>query len=292
MRNIAEIIKLLMLACLFGVALVGAVAAMEIKLSTDGQAPEIDNQTHFDEGNTRHVMLDIVLGNVMGYYKQQLQSNPNQPDIVEAIRRIESGVTIANADKFERKIIGTWTLVYKGTDTPIRDNMEIKLSTDGQPSEIDNQTHFDEGNTRHVMLDIVLGNVMGYYKQQLQSNPNQPDIVEAIRRIESGVTIANADKFERKIIGTWTLVYKGTDTPIRDNMEIKLSTDGQAPKEYSPCVSSGGTVVTKMCCESASDFPNTCVIGACGCSPTNSKETKVCDCGSGKCFDGTACVAN
>jgi hypothetical protein len=45
-----------------------------------------------------------------------------------------------------------------------------------------------------------------------------------------------------------------------------------------------------MCCKSISDFPNLCVIGACGCSPDNSKEITVCDCGEGKCFDGTSCV--
>jgi endo-1,3-1,4-beta-glycanase ExoK len=56
------------------------------------------------------------------------------------------------------------------------------------------------------------------------------------------------------------------------------------------CLQSGGHVVTKMCCKSTSDFPKTCVMGACGCSPDNSKETKVCDCGAGKCFDGTSCV--
>lgn len=151
---------------------------------------------------------------------------------------------------------------------------------------------FDEGNTRHVMLDIVLGNVMGYYKQQLQFNPSQPDIVEAIRRLESGITVTNADQFERKIIGTWSLVYRGTGTLIRDNMEIKLSFEAQDDSdEYRSCVSSGGTVETNMCCKSVSDFPNTCLIGACGCSPTGSKETKVCDCGPERCFNGTACVA-
>lgn len=51
------------------------------------------------------------------------------------------------------------------------------------------------------------------------------------------------------------------------------------------CRASGGTVTTQLCCKSASDFPNTCLIGACGCSTDNSKEVKVCDCGEGKCWD-------
>jgi hypothetical protein len=51
------------------------------------------------------------------------------------------------------------------------------------------------------------------------------------------------------------------------------------------CINSGGSVVTQLCCNSATDFPNTCLIGACGCSPDNSHEVKICDCGEGKCWD-------
>jgi len=56
------------------------------------------------------------------------------------------------------------------------------------------------------------------------------------------------------------------------------------------CIDSGGTVRTSLCCKSSSDFPNNCLIGACGCSPENSHEVKVCDCPEGKCFDGSMCV--
>ena len=57
------------------------------------------------------------------------------------------------------------------------------------------------------------------------------------------------------------------------------------------CTSSGGTVGTYLCCLSSGDFPNSCLIGACGCSPDNSHEVKVCNCPEGTCFDGTGCVA-
>jgi hypothetical protein len=56
------------------------------------------------------------------------------------------------------------------------------------------------------------------------------------------------------------------------------------------CIDSGGEVKTAFCCKSAGDFPNNCLIGACGCSPENSHEVKICDCGEGKCFDGKTCV--
>ena len=61
------------------------------------------------------------------------------------------------------------------------------------------------------------------------------------------------------------------------------------PKEQA-CIDSGGTVSTSLCCLSVGDFPNLCVTGACGCSPSNSHEVKICDCGPGKCFDGETCV--
>ena len=51
------------------------------------------------------------------------------------------------------------------------------------------------------------------------------------------------------------------------------------------CIDSGGTVTTSLCCLSTNDFPNLCLIGPCGCSPSNSHEVKVCDCEEGKCWD-------
>lgn len=59
----------------------------------------------------------------------------------------------------------------------------------------------------------------------------------------------------------------------------------------SSCASSGGTVVTQQCCKSASEFPSTCLVGACGCSPDNSAPLSACSCPTNKCFDGTGCVA-
>ena len=51
------------------------------------------------------------------------------------------------------------------------------------------------------------------------------------------------------------------------------------------CTSTGGSLETTLCCKSASDFPNSCLIGACGCAPGNSHDVKTCTCGEEKCFD-------
>jgi hypothetical protein len=64
---------------------------------------------------------------------------------------------------------------------------------------------------------------------------------------------------------------------------------GECPTEQG-CLSSGGTVTTTPCCQSVGDFPNTCGIGPCGCAPANSHEVNICDCGVGKCFNGSRCV--
>lgn len=58
------------------------------------------------------------------------------------------------------------------------------------------------------------------------------------------------------------------------------------------CQQSGGTVGSSMCCGSVGDFPNTCAIGACSCSPSNSHKVQTCQCPPGKCFNGDQCVSN
>jgi len=57
------------------------------------------------------------------------------------------------------------------------------------------------------------------------------------------------------------------------------------------CVNSGGQVSTSLCCKATGDFPNLCLIGPCGCSPDNSHQVKICDCGPDKCFNGSECVS-
>ncbi|OGI12278.1 hypothetical protein A3K64_03060 [Candidatus Micrarchaeota archaeon RBG_16_36_9] len=74
-----------------------------------------------------------------------------------------------------------------------------------------------------------------------------------------------------------------TRNETENTAEIKSQDSKQA------CENSGGTVKNSVCCKSASDFPNTCLVGACGCSLQNSHGVKVCDCGEGKCWDGKEC---
>jgi hypothetical protein len=70
---------------------------------------------------------------------------------------------------------------------------------------------------------------------------------------------------------------------------LKDITTEEAKKEQS-CLMSGGTIESSICCTSTSDFPNLCLVGACGCSPTNSHQVKTCICGEDKCFNGDECA--
>lgn len=83
---------------------------------------------------------------------------------------------------------------------------------------------------------------------------------------------------------------KGLQNAIENSSKVIEKAGGKTNKEKS-CLNSGGTLTTASCCQTANNFPNTCLIGACGCSSDNSRQVKICDCGEGKCFDGEKCVA-
>jgi hypothetical protein len=77
---------------------------------------------------------------------------------------------------------------------------------------------------------------------------------------------------------------------------VRISTEFEPQPKKSElekaCTDSGGTVTTMSCCKSVKEFPNACLIGACGCSLENSHEVKACDCGEGKCWNGNVCVTS
>lgn len=82
------------------------------------------------------------------------------------------------------------------------------------------------------------------------------------------------------IIVIYTFVNKNKESALEEGFDESLIA----------CQMSGGQVATSSCCLSATDYPNTCLIGACGCAPENSHEIKICDCGVDKCFNGNECV--
>jgi len=79
--------------------------------------------------------------------------------------------------------------------------------------------------------------------------------------------------------------------PPQPPLSVEVLKSKQKSAQEQACLDSGGTVSTTSCCKTSNDFPNSCLIGACGCSPTDSHEVKTCNCVEGKCFNGTECVA-
>ena len=94
------------------------------------------------------------------------------------------------------------------------------------------------------------------------------------RKIDEPMTVSPSIEMSLKFI-------------VKDNTLLQIpdiTTDSQN------CVKYGGEVKSSLCCQSAGDFSNSCLVGACGCSPVNSHQVQTCDCGEGKCFDGTQCI--
>lgn len=88
------------------------------------------NAANYDENRVRFILADSQLGGVIGYYR----GHPEDSHSVEAVRRWDQGVRVVNIDQFERKIVGSWTVTYKGTNKTINALIDIKLTTDSAPT--------------------------------------------------------------------------------------------------------------------------------------------------------------
>ncbi len=74
-----------------------------------------------------------------------------------------------------------------------------------------------------------------------------------------------------------------------DNSEDVRSSDVQVSPDAQDlaalCTSTGGRIDSGLCCLSVGDFPDSCLGGACGCSPSNSHTVVTCSCPpGGGCF--------
>jgi hypothetical protein len=70
--------------------------------------------------------------------------------------------------------------------------------------------------------------------------------------------------------------------------DVGLSADASSPAEQ--CTATGGQVTSTLCCSSATDFPNFCLVGACGCDPDYSHTISTCTCTTGCFLPGYGCV--
>lgn len=85
------------------------------------------------------------------------------------------------------------------------------------------------------------------------------------------------------------IIEDSKENNVYDASDLTFSITNTATEKA--CIDSGGTIKREMCCLATIDFPNTCFIGACGCSPDNSHEVNICSCGEGRCFNGEVCIS-
>jgi len=80
--------------------------------------------------------------------------------------------------------------------------------------------------------------------------------------------------------GCWVCAPAPSDGGTPD--VLLLSPDAQALALL--CSSTGGQVKSQSCCGTVSDFPDSCMGGACGCAPQSSHTVTICECQTGSCF--------
>ena len=101
----------------------------------------------------------------------------------------------------------------------------------------------------------------------------------------------NVELFDLTPNTAYYYLVSSTDSALNTATSSSDEVFNTLTEQEQACIDSGGEVSTLSCCKSTSDFPDLCVVGACGCSSENSHEVKICDCGTDKCFNGTECVA-
>lgn len=118
------------------------------------------------------------------------------------------------------------------------------------------------------------------------------------KKISTGVGIAIILIIAASVVGSILWMNKN----MKETLLAGISQQSKVPLNNQPvaneennkekaCMGSGGSISASNCCKTAGDFPNSCLIGACGCAPANSHQVKTCECGAGKCFDGNSCVS-
>lgn len=180
------------------------------------------------EGQVRYILADAELGGVIDYYRQYL----DQPAVAEAVRRWDSGVRIANLERFERLILeyAGWKVVYRGEGRLVN-SQDIQLTSDLQNTA--DACQGDEGRISYILADIELGGVDGYYRQFIED----PLVVEALRRWDAGVRIADVQAFERRVVGEagWTITYLGSETRVDCNDLQQTSPVAVEPAPFQTC---------------------------------------------------------
>jgi hypothetical protein len=168
------------------------------------------------------------------------------------------------------------------TEIPLSNSVDLTQLTGNRSVEVLN-INLEAGMYTRIELDVRNANGMVNGTRVDVTTPSDKlELVKEFTVIPNETTqfIFDIDVVSRGVTGEYNLL-----PVIAKSGPVTMSALEQR------CIQSGGTVTTALCCNSVRDFPNLCLVGPCGCAPGNSHEIKVCDCGTGQCFNGTACIA-
>ena len=222
---------------------------------------------------------------------------------------------------------GTGNLVLQITDKPALDiekaevtisKIQVHLATSGNDSNATTESGWLTVVEGPVTYDLVAINDVNELLGEKQLAAGiytqiRLDVDKALVTIngtEHNLTIPSktvklVKEFEIKDGVTTTLtldfdaensVHEASDGKYIMRPTIKVLSENEEPEddelstEEQACIDAGGTVETSSCCTSVEDFPDTCLIGACGCAAEESHDVKTCNCGEGMCFDGENCM--
>jgi len=174
-----------------------------------------------------------------------------------------------------------WTVVVSQPQT-----VDLMQLTD--VSEVIGQKTMDAGMYTQIRLKIDSGTIT------VDGTEHQLEVPSGVLKLNRGFVLTPNETLkltldfnvEKSVIRTGSDQYK-----LKPVIAVLSETLSGMSEQEQVCLSSGGTVTTRLCCNSVKDFPDLCLMGACGCAPGDSHQIRVCTCGSGRCFNGTACVA-
>ena len=177
---------------------------------------------------------------------------------------------------------------------------KIEVMAWGQPAAGD--LNADQSNDAALILTYSVGGSGTFYYVAATLKDPQSGVATGTNAILLGDRIAP----QNISVGDGKIVVNYADRKSNEPMSVSPSIGitrtfeiqgtalaeitAESVKREHACAISDGTIKTSLCCKSTEDFPNSCLIGACGCSITDSHEVKICDCGEGKCFDGSKCI--
>jgi hypothetical protein len=174
-----------------------------------------------------------------------------------------------------------WTVVVSQPRT-----VDLMQLTD--VSEVIGQETMDSGQYTQIRLKIDSGTVT------VDGTEHNLEVPGGVLRLNRGFVLKPNETLkltldfnvEKSVIRTGSYQYK-----LKPVIAVISETVSGMSEQEQVCASSGGKITTILCCNSVKDFPNLCRVGACGCAAGDSHQINVCDCGTDKCFNGTACVA-